>query len=162
MPVIIRMNRVGRNNVDQYRIVVMDSRNRRQGEPLATLGSYQPAHKPALFNLKEEGFYQWLKKGAQVSETVRSLLKQQGIWAKWLKAAAGEDISNVPAQPKPLKIKKPQPSKKALAKQKAAAEPPPAAEKKTPPDAEKKTPPDTEKKAPPAAEKKAPPDVKAS
>jgi small subunit ribosomal protein S16 len=118
----IRLSRTGRKKVPHYRIAVNDQHARRDGQPIEVLGTYHPNEEPALRNLKENAFYEWLKKGAILSDTIRSLLMQQGIWAKWRLLQAGKDISTIPAQPKPKKIKPPQPSKKTIAKQKAEKE----------------------------------------
>lgn len=61
----------------------MDSRKRRDGAYLDQLGTYYPAHQPATVNISAEKAVEWLKKGAQPSETVRSILSKQGILAKW-------------------------------------------------------------------------------
>jgi small subunit ribosomal protein S16 len=61
----------------------MDSRKRRDGAYLDHLGTYYPAHKPATVKISEEKAVEWLKKGAQPSETVRSILSKHGILAKW-------------------------------------------------------------------------------
>jgi small subunit ribosomal protein S16 len=100
----------------------MEKHQRRDGRPVDTLGSYHPNRTPEVANLKEESFYEWLKKGAEPSDTIKSLLVQQGFWEKWKMVNAGQDVSGVQPQLKPKKIKPRQPNKKIMARQKAAQE----------------------------------------
>jgi small subunit ribosomal protein S16 len=75
----IRLTRAGRKKVPHYRIVVMDSRNRRDGAYLEQVGVYHPNLQPAQFAVKEERVLEWLSKGAIPSDTVRSLLSKRGL-----------------------------------------------------------------------------------
>ncbi|NPU98278.1 MAG: 30S ribosomal protein S16 [Candidatus Omnitrophica bacterium] len=79
MSVKIRLKRMGKRNLPFYRLVVMDSRWRRDGKAIANIGWYDPVKKPAQMSFQEAEIYKWLEKGAQLSETARSLLKKQGI-----------------------------------------------------------------------------------
>ncbi len=79
MSVRIRLTRVGRKKVPHYRIVVMDSRNRRDGAYLEQIGVYHPNLQPAEFEISTDKAIHWLSLGAQPSDTVRSLLSQRGI-----------------------------------------------------------------------------------
>lgn len=79
MSVKIRLKRMGKRNVPFFRLVVMDSRWRRDGKTIANIGWYDPVKEPAQISLKEAEIYKWLEQGAQLSETARSLLKKQGI-----------------------------------------------------------------------------------
>ncbi|HEY3294393.1 MAG TPA: 30S ribosomal protein S16 [bacterium] len=79
MSVRIRLTRAGRKKVPHYRIVVMDSRNRRDGAYLDQIGVYHPNLQPAQFEVNEEKALRWLTQGAVPSDTVRSLLSQRGI-----------------------------------------------------------------------------------
>ena len=79
MSVRIRLTRAGRKKVPHYRIVVMDSRNRRDGAYLDQLGTYDPRRQPAQLTVDENKALKWLMAGAQPSDTVRSLLSRQGI-----------------------------------------------------------------------------------
>ena len=79
MSVRIRLTRVGRKKVPHYRIVVMDSRNRRDGAYLEQIGVYHPNEQPAEFEIDEDKALRWLSQGAQPSDTVRSLMSQRGI-----------------------------------------------------------------------------------
>jgi small subunit ribosomal protein S16 len=78
----IRLMRVGRKNVDQYRVVVSDVRNKRDGRCLENIGFYHPQNEPTKVSINEERALYWLSKGAIPTEKVRSLLKKQGVLAK--------------------------------------------------------------------------------
>ncbi len=75
----IRMSRVGRKNLPIFTIVATDSRAPRDGEVLEKLGQYNPKAAEALKGVNVEGIKAWLSKGAQLSDTVRTLLKNNNI-----------------------------------------------------------------------------------
>lgn len=79
MAVKIRMQRNGRHKLASYRIVVADSRYPRDGRFIEILGHYDPTTNPATFKLDAEKAYEWLKKGAQPSDTVKTLLSKTGV-----------------------------------------------------------------------------------
>ncbi|MGC8739284.1 MAG: 30S ribosomal protein S16 [Candidatus Hydrogenedens sp.] len=80
MATVIRLKRGGRTHDPYYRIVVMDSRERRQGKEIDIIGFYQPKARPEpITNIDEEKLKQWLNKGVRTSDTVRSLIKKMGI-----------------------------------------------------------------------------------
>ena len=81
MAVVLRMKRTGRKNRPSYRISATNSRNARDGRTLETLGHYDPASPvPALrLKLVPERILHWLSVGAKPSETVASILRQQGV-----------------------------------------------------------------------------------
>jgi len=83
MAVSIRLKRIGKRHVPQYRVVVMDKRRRRDGRQIDTIGLYQPKGDPAVVRIDEDKALEWLRKGARPSATVRSLLSDQGIMAKF-------------------------------------------------------------------------------
>ncbi|MCH3904531.1 MAG: 30S ribosomal protein S16 [Lactobacillus sp.] len=82
MSVKIRMRRMGAKKNPFYRIVVADSRMPRDGRFIEQVGYYNPTTNPKELNLDEDKIYDWLKKGAQPSETVRSLLSGAGLMKK--------------------------------------------------------------------------------
>lgn len=82
----IRLTRMGAKKNPFYRIVVIDSREARSGAPVETLGWYDPAKKDAPVKIEEEKALSWLSKGAQPTDTVRSLLRKNGILAKFAEA----------------------------------------------------------------------------
>jgi small subunit ribosomal protein S16 len=83
MAVKIRLKRMGKKGTPFYRLVVVDSRWRRDGKTIEDIGWYDPVKNPVQLSIKEEKVYQWLDKGAQMSETARSLLKNQGFLKKY-------------------------------------------------------------------------------
>jgi len=78
MAVKIRLKRTGRHKLASYRIVVADSRSPRDGRFIQEIGIYQPQddHKVVL---DKELALEWLKKGAQPSDTVRNILSENGV-----------------------------------------------------------------------------------
>lgn len=78
----IRLTKLGRHKLPTYRIIAMDSRKRRDGEYLHLLGSYDPATGKTKIN--EALALKLLSQGAQPSDTVLSILKENGIWAKFI------------------------------------------------------------------------------
>ncbi|PLX74084.1 MAG: 30S ribosomal protein S16 [Desulfuromonas sp.] len=86
MAVKIRLARGGAKKKPFYQVVVADERYPRDGRFIEKLGQYDPRQDPALLNVKEERVLEWLNKGALPTDTVRSLLRKQGIWAKFKQA----------------------------------------------------------------------------
>ena len=89
----IRLRRMGTKQTPFYRVVVADSRAARDGRFLESLGSYDPLKNPAGLTLDAEKAAQWLAKGAQPTETVRTLLRRAGV----LKARAEARKGAAPA-----------------------------------------------------------------
>lgn len=82
MSVKIRLARRGAKKKPFYRIVVADVEARRDGRFLEVVGTYDPLKDPVVVTLKEERVKYWMGEGAQPTDTVRSLLKKEGIFAK--------------------------------------------------------------------------------
>ncbi|MDZ4860730.1 MAG: 30S ribosomal protein S16 [Candidatus Hydrogenedentes bacterium] len=83
MATVIRLQRGGRTHAPYYRVVVMDSRNRTRGTIVEQIGTYHPCARPEpTTDIDAEKAIAWLKKGAQPSETVRSVLTKKGIIAQ--------------------------------------------------------------------------------
>lgn len=76
MAVKIRLRRMGAKKAPFYRIVVADSRFPRDGRCLEEIGYYNPLTDPAEIKVDNEKAAEWIKKGAQPSDTVRALLKK--------------------------------------------------------------------------------------
>jgi small subunit ribosomal protein S16 len=74
---------VGKKKKPYYRVVVMDERKRRDGVTIENLGQYQPISSGNQFSVNEERVIDWLKKGAQPTETIEKLLKKTGVWKKY-------------------------------------------------------------------------------
>ena len=72
----IRLRRAGAKKRPFYRIVAIDERRARDGRALEFLGTYDPRPTPEIIKLEEEAIQAWVAKGAQLSDTVRSLLKR--------------------------------------------------------------------------------------
>lgn len=75
----IRLQRAGTKKKPFYKVVVVDSRKRRDGAVIESLGHYQPIVKGEQFVVDREKVTEWLKKGAQPTETIAKLLKKAGI-----------------------------------------------------------------------------------
>jgi small subunit ribosomal protein S16 len=79
LAVHIRLRRMGKKKQPFYRIVAIDSRVARDGKYLDNIGTYNPRMEPAAVQLDSERVVYWLSKGAKPSDTVRSLLRRQGL-----------------------------------------------------------------------------------
>ena len=89
----IRLRRMGSSRQAFYRIVAADNRKARDGRFLDVIGFYDPLKKPVELKIDEGKFFDWMGNGAQVTDTVRSLLRKTGTWEKWSrKKQGGEDI----------------------------------------------------------------------
>jgi small subunit ribosomal protein S16 len=75
----MRLTRVGSTKNPVYRIVVIDSRARRDGRAIETVGQYNPRLKPSLIEIDAEKAKKWLAEGVQPSRTVQRLLAIKGI-----------------------------------------------------------------------------------
>ncbi|MFG2166671.1 30S ribosomal protein S16 [Micromonospora chersina] len=113
MAVKIRLLRMGKIRNPQYRIVVADSRTKRDGRAIEFVGVYQPKEDPSVIEVKSERVQYWLSVGAQPSEAVQRLLELTGDWQKF---------KGLPAPP-PLKVAPERADRKAAyeAEAKAAA-----------------------------------------
>jgi small subunit ribosomal protein S16 len=83
MAVKIRLMRMGAKKNPFYRVVVADSRSPRDGRIIENLGNYDSTKEPAVINIDAEKAIEWLQKGAQPTDTVRSLLSKVGVMKKW-------------------------------------------------------------------------------
>ncbi|MFI5931301.1 30S ribosomal protein S16 [Actinoplanes sp. NPDC051494] len=140
MAVKIRLLRMGKIRNPQYRIVVADSRTKRDGRAIEYVGIYQPKHDPSLIEVKSERVQYWLSVGAQPSEAVQRILEKTGDWQQFkglpapppllvapekanrqaayeaeAKAAAGVEAPAKAATPKKAKAEKPAAEAKAPA-----------------------------------------------
>jgi small subunit ribosomal protein S16 len=79
MSVSMRLTRVGGKKDPVWRVVVADSRSPRDGRVIETIGRYNAQTEPSTIQIDEERARHWLGQGAQPSDTVRKLLKTQGI-----------------------------------------------------------------------------------
>lgn len=83
MAVRIRLKRMGAKKRPFYRLIVADSRAARDGRFIDQLGYYDPIAEPAKLQVNEEKALQWLRNGAQPSDTARDLLRKAGVWEKF-------------------------------------------------------------------------------
>ena len=82
MAVKIRLKRMGKIRAPFYRVVVMDSRTKRDGRAIEEVGKYHPTEEPSLSDIDSERGQYWLNNGAQPTEAVAALLKITGDWQK--------------------------------------------------------------------------------
>ncbi|MGB9790159.1 30S ribosomal protein S16 [Thermotoga caldifontis] len=78
----IRLTRMGKRNMPFYRIVVVDSRKKRDGAYIESLGFYNPLRNPAEIKVNVERAVEWILKGAQPSDTARDILSKAGVLKK--------------------------------------------------------------------------------
>jgi len=78
----IRLTRIGSKKKPFYRLVAADARSPRDGRFIEILGFYNPHPDPIELRLNSERIISWLQKGAQPTDTVKSLLKKEGVWQK--------------------------------------------------------------------------------
>ena len=112
MSVKIRLARVGRKKIVRYRVVVADSRMPRDGRFLENVGTYDPHANPKKFEFKTDRIAYWLKQGAQPSETVANLFKQDRTLEKIEAIAKEIGPETIERQPERKRKTKPKPEKK--------------------------------------------------
>jgi small subunit ribosomal protein S16 len=151
----IRLKRLGKVRVPQYRIVVVDSRKKRDGRVIEEIGKYHPKEDPSYIDVVSERAQYWLGVGAQPTEAVQTILKITGDWQKYkglpgtegrLKVADpkrdkleifNEALKDAANEPKGAAVTK-KASKKAAAEEKAETKPETKAETKAEEKAETK------------------------
>ncbi len=106
----IRMMRMGAMKRPFYRLVVVDSRNRRDGRYIENVGTYNPIPKETEVTLKEDRILDWLSKGAQPSGTVESLLRNAGILERFQLIKAGTPPEELEAKLEEWRAKLPKAS----------------------------------------------------
>ena len=79
MAVKIRLRRMGAKKAPFYRVVVADSRYPRDGRFIEEIGYYDPTKEPNVVKIDAEKAQQWIKNGAQPTDTVKSILKKSGV-----------------------------------------------------------------------------------
>lgn len=79
MAVKLRLKRMGAKQKPFYRIVAADSRSPRDGRFIETVGTYNPITKPAEIKINKEVALKWLNNGAQPTDTVKAIFKNEGI-----------------------------------------------------------------------------------
>jgi small subunit ribosomal protein S16 len=163
----IRLKRLGKIRSPHYRIVVADSRTKRDGRAIEEIGKYHPKNDPSVIEVNSERAQYWLSVGAQPTEAVVALLKRTGDWQRFSGDTSPSGVE--PQKPKKNKTdafnaalaesgNEPtsgatKPAKKAAARKEAVAEAAPAAAEAAPENAAEVAP--TEKAAEVAPAKKA-------
>jgi len=99
----IRLKRLGKVRVPQYRVVVVDSRKKRDGRVIEEIGKYHPKEDPSYISVVSDRAQYWLGVGAQPSEAVAKLLKITGDWQKF-KGYKGTEGTLKVAEPKRDKL----------------------------------------------------------
>ncbi|MDP3968475.1 MAG: 30S ribosomal protein S16 [Nocardioides sp.] len=99
MAVKIRLKRMGKVRAPYYRVVVVDSRKKRDGKVIEEIGKYHPKEEPSVIDLVSDRAQYWLGVGAQPSEAVEALLKVTGDWQKF-KGLPGTEGTLRHAEPK--------------------------------------------------------------
>ncbi|GAB3599521.1 30S ribosomal protein S16 [Microbacterium tumbae] len=122
MAVKIRLKRLGKIRAPYYRIVVADSRTKRDGRVIEEIGKYHPTEEPSFIEVDSERAQYWLSVGAQPTEQVTAILKITGDWGRFkgdkdakstLKVAGEKAVFEVDAAKK--SVVKPKAEKKAEA-----------------------------------------------
>ncbi len=98
MALKIRLTRMGSTHRPFYRLIVIDSRSRRDGRGVSILGYYNPITQPAEVKIEADEALGWLQKGAQPSDTAKTLLKQFGIWQRFQLLKQGKSPEEVEAE----------------------------------------------------------------
>ncbi|WP_347344454.1 30S ribosomal protein S16 [Microbacterium sp.] len=83
MAVKIRLKRLGKIRAPYYRIVVADSRTKRDGRVIEEIGKYHPTEEPSFIEVDSERAQYWLGVGAQPTEQVAAILKLTGDWGRF-------------------------------------------------------------------------------
>jgi small subunit ribosomal protein S16 len=108
----IRLLRMGKIRNPQYRIVIADSRTKRDGRAIEFVGLYHPKEEPSRIEVNSERVQHWLSVGAQPSEAVQAILSKTGDWQKF---------KGLPAPAEPLKVRAAAPDRKAAYEAEAQA-----------------------------------------
>ncbi len=99
----IKLMRLGKMRAPYYRVVVADSRTKRDGRSIETIGKYHPKNDPSVIEIDNERALYWLRVGAQPTEAVAALLRVTGTW---------QEFKGLPAPP-PMLVAPPKADKKA-------------------------------------------------
>ncbi len=91
----IRLRRVGAKKQPSYRIVAADLEHPRDGRFLEILGFYNPRTQPETIELHEDRIYDWIRRGAQPSESVTKIFKTIGLMDRFERFKAGESVDTL-------------------------------------------------------------------
>jgi small subunit ribosomal protein S16 len=98
----IKLMRLGKMREPHYRIVVADSRTKRDGRSIETIGEYHPKSDPSIIRVDSERAAYWLGVGAQPTEAVAAILRVTGDWQRFKGEPAPEPMKLPPAKPDKL------------------------------------------------------------
>jgi small subunit ribosomal protein S16 len=101
----IRLKRLGKIRAPYYRVVIADSRTKRDGRSIEEIGKYHPTQEPSLISINSERAQYWLGVGAQPTEQVLALLKITGDW---------QTFKGLPGTEGTLRVAPPRPDRAAL------------------------------------------------
>jgi small subunit ribosomal protein S16 len=95
----IRLKRFGKIRSPHYRIVVADSRTKRDGRAIEEIGKYHPKNDPSLIEVNSERAQYWLSVGAQPTDAVVALLKRTGDWQRYSGDTSPSGVLPQPEKP---------------------------------------------------------------
>ncbi|WP_017540064.1 30S ribosomal protein S16 [Nocardiopsis halophila] len=98
MAVKIKLKRMGKIRTPQYRIIIADARNKRDGKAIEEIGKYHPKEHPSFIEVNSERAQYWLSQGAQPTDPVKSILKKTGDW---------QEFKGLPKPQKPIQVAEP-------------------------------------------------------
>ena len=104
MAVKIRLKRLGKIRSPHYRIVVADSRTKRDGRAIEEIGKYHPKNNPSVIEVDSERAQYWLSVGAQPSEAVVALFKRTGDWQQFSGDTSPSGVLPQPEKPNKLDL----------------------------------------------------------
>ena len=91
----LRLRRIGLKGQPTYRIVATDKESPRDGRFLEILGFYNPRTQPATIHVKEDRAYNWMKNGAQPTESVAQVFKSAGVLERYDRFKKGESVETL-------------------------------------------------------------------
>ena len=91
----LRLRRIGLKGQPTYRIVATDKESPRDGRFLEILGFYNPRTQPATIHIKEDRAYEWMKNGAQPTESVAQVFKTAGVLDRFERFKKGESVGTL-------------------------------------------------------------------
>ena len=138
MAVKIRLKRLGKIRAPYYRIVVADSRTKRDGRVIEEIGKYHPTQNPSFIEVDSDRAQYWLSVGAQPTEQVAAILKLTGDWGKFKgdknavsTVQVAEPKAAFVADEKKKPVLKPKTEKPAKVEEAPAERPPPTRPRRT-------------------------------
>jgi small subunit ribosomal protein S16 len=100
----IRLKRLGKIRSPHYRIVVADSRTKRDGRAIEEIGKYHPKNDPSVIEVDSERAQYWLSVGAQPSEAVVAIFKRTGDWQKFSGDTSPSGVDPQKVKPNKLEV----------------------------------------------------------